>query len=55
MSRINVTFEKIYPVGSIYISVNPTNPKTLFGIGKWEMLAQGHTLWSITSGVGGGR
>jgi hypothetical protein len=27
----------IYPVGSIYMSVNPTNPEYFFG-GKWEQL-----------------
>jgi len=36
----------IYPVGSIYMSVNSTNPKTLFG-GTWTQIAQGRTLVGV--------
>lgn len=32
-----------YPVGSIYMSINPTNPGTLFG-GTWQALDEGRVL-----------
>ena len=32
-----------YPVGSIYLSVNGTNPATLFG-GTWKRISQGRFL-----------
>lgn len=28
----------VYPIGSIYLSVNEVNPNTLFGFGEWEMI-----------------
>ncbi len=34
---------KIYPVGSIYVGVDNTEPSSLFG-GEWEFLAEGHLL-----------
>ena len=33
-------FDKIYPIGSIYMSVNGTSPATLFG-GTWEQIKNG--------------
>ena len=35
---------KIYPVGSIYMSMSATNPATLFGVGTWARISQGRML-----------
>lgn len=35
-----------YPIGSIYLSVNNTNPSKWFG-GTWELIAQGRTLVGV--------
>ena len=39
-----------YPVGSIYLSVNDTDPATLFG-GTWERISQGRSLLGAGSNV----
>lgn len=38
-----IDFNQIYPVGSIYMSMNPTDPGTLFG-GTWQALNEGRVL-----------
>ena len=40
----------VYPVGSIYMSVNSTSPATLFG-GRWEAISQGRTLVGVGTGT----
>lgn len=35
-----------YPIGSIYLSVNNTNPSKWFG-GTWEQIAKGRTLVGV--------
>lgn len=37
LSNVSEIVNLIYPVGSIYLSVNNTNPSTLFG-GTWELI-----------------
>lgn len=35
-----------YPIGSLYLSINNTNPTTWFG-GRWEQIAKGRTLIGV--------
>lgn len=54
-SGIGLTFDQVYPVGSIYMSVSSIDPSTLFG-GVWEqiqdrfLLASGSTYTNGTMG-----
>lgn len=36
----------VYPVGSVYISVNSVNPSTLFG-GTWESVGEGYLMMGL--------
>lgn len=42
----------VYPVGSLYMSTNSTNPSTLFG-GTWQPYAQGRCLIGAGQGNDG--
>lgn len=54
-ATVSAMLDKAYPVGAIYMSVNSTNPKTLFG-GTWVqikdkfLLASGDTYKAGTTG-----
>lgn len=42
----SLTFDDIYPIGSIYLSVNNINPASLFG-GTWENFSAGRCLVGV--------
>lgn len=44
INTLNTSLTKLYPVGSIYLSVNDTNPSTFIG-GTWKLVGSGKTLW----------
>ena len=41
--------KKIYPVKTIYISTNNTNPATLFGFGTWTSWGSGRVLVGVNT------
>lgn len=49
--NIYPTFDMVYPVGSIYMSVNSTNPRQLFG-GVWQQLQGRFLLGAGNNGDG---
>lgn len=47
------TLQAVYPVGSIYMSVNNVNPSVLFGFGVWEKIEDKFLLASGTTHANG--
>lgn len=45
------TIDKVYPIGSIYMSVNQTNPSELFG-GTWEVWGSGRVPVGVNTADG---
>lgn len=52
-SQIHNLIDVVYPVGSIYMSVNTVNPSTLFGFGVWEKIEDKFLLGSGTNYANG--
>ena len=49
MQRI---LDTVYPIGSIYLTLNEHgSPASIFG-GTWEKLPEGKALWTASSGAG---
>lgn len=46
----SATLEAAWPVGSVYLAVDSTNPATKFGFGTWSAIAQGKALFGYNSG-----
>lgn len=44
------TMAALYPVGSIYVSVSPTNPALLFGFGTWAAFGSGRAIVGVDAG-----
>lgn len=42
--KIKDVLDKIYPIGSIYLSVTSTNPLQTLGIGTWQLVSSGRVL-----------
>ena len=49
-NNIQKTIDAIYPIGALYLSMNNTNPSTLFG-GTWKQLTADAYLKIVTSGA----
>jgi hypothetical protein len=49
-SGIEATLEQFWPVGSLYVSISPTNPALLFGFGTWAAFGEGRCLVGVDPG-----
>jgi hypothetical protein len=50
MTLFNI-LEIIYPINSIYMSIDETNPSTKFNFGTWEQISQGKYIAGIGEGT----
>ena len=52
MSDILFSYKNVeaFPVGSVFIAVNNTNPNELLGYGTWTLISQGRMIMGATEG-----
>lgn len=48
MAKIRFYIDAIWPIGSIFLNVNPTNPSEYFG-GEWELWGSGRVPIGVNS------
>lgn len=41
-----LVLDSVHPIGSIFITMDNANPKDILGVGTWERIKTGVTLWS---------
>lgn len=47
----SISFDNVYPVGSIYITTSNVNPGNYFTGTVWERFAQGRTIFGLDEGI----
>ena len=52
LATLEATLEAIYPVGSVYATIDDNFDPNVSFRGTWERIKPGHTLWSADSGGG---
>lgn len=40
-----LVLDSMHPIGSIFLTMDNSNPKDILGVGTWERIANGKTLW----------
>ena len=47
----NLILNTVYPIGSIYLSLQDISPSSFIGGSSWEKLPEGKALWTANSGL----
>ena len=40
-----LVLDSVHPIGSIFLTMNDSNPSDILGVGTWDRIANGKTLW----------